>query len=118
MVRFLWYVSPSNKKHGEKAKDYIVELSAMGYEVKWTDSLEYKKSLVEIDKRVNSLLTLIKMKENEINETNEESGIDFDELMAMLSLHFAYVDENVTVARYCKMKNVIKQKLKNGGNKA
>lgn len=115
MIRFLWYVSPSNKKYGAKASNIIDDFKKMGYSIDQSNSQKYAESLLLVDRRINALNTRIKMLENELASKDEEEGISFDQLMAMLSMEFSYLKEDISVKRYVECKKIIKKK--NASNK-
>jgi hypothetical protein len=112
MIRLLHIITPSDAKHGNTANQTIEELKLMGYNIDTTNSEKYAESLKKADNKSNSLVTLIRMKNNEIKGESEESNIDFDQIIAMLQLHFHDIKETITVKRYIACKNLIKSRSK------
>lgn len=109
MIKMLMIVTPTHEKYGEKANEVVNMLAKMGYKIDLSNSDKYKESVLAANKRSNSLLTHIRMKKNALRGENDEKGINYDEIMAMLQTNFN-VDESLTVARYLSMKKIIEKK--------
>ena len=108
MIRLLYYATPHDPKHQESCLNTIEDLRKMGYIVDIADADSYFKSLLVIDKRCNSLITIIRMKQNELNGEHEEQDVSIDALLAMLQLHFHDIKEDITVKKYLACKKIIK----------
>ena len=110
MIKMLMLVTPDHPKHGEYAEAVLIDLRKMGYKIDTSNSDKYAESLNLANRRVNSIITQIRMKENEIKGDASESNIDFDQIISMLQLDFNNVDENMSVKRYISMREIIKKK--------
>lgn len=119
MIRLLHYITPSHEVHGTLAQGTIDDLAKMGYVVDVSSSKAYAESLLKLDKKSNSLVTLIRMKQNELEGNHDEHAVSFDEIFAMLQIHFHDIKENITVKRYIACKKVVKQRQQSSqGSKA
>lgn len=108
MIRFCWICAPG--QHG-KHEQVIKDLKKMGYKIDCSSSKKYRDSLLLADRRVNALVTMIRMKTNELEDKGDESNINYDDLMALIQAYYN-VGDNITVARYISMKKSIMQRQK------
>jgi arylamine N-acetyltransferase len=110
MLRYLWMQTPWNSDEALKVYN---DLDKMGYSIDLTNQSKYIQSLKAADHKSNQLVTLIRMKANELEVNEDEKGNDvsFDDIMALLQAHFT-VSDNITVSRYISMKKQIIQRQK------
>lgn len=94
---------------------YIAYLRTRGYHIANTSHEAYAKSLTNALKRVRHYETEVEMLVNSIKsqqKDNAQSGNPYDLIMAWIISNDIRVDENITVSRYIKIKEVINEKLK------
>lgn len=114
MLTRLELVVPDDSKLGLTSRQYVADLMKLGYSINTHSSLEYKHSILNGFKRSNSILTLIQMKKNQLNEEIEERYISFEELQATISAELKFlIPVDITVASYCEYKKILKRKVKN-----
>lgn len=110
MIRYLEILTPDKDKN---AAGYVSDLMKMGYHVDCSNSQNYKLSLERADKKSNSIITLIQMKKNSLKGEVEEKNLSFDAIMAVISAELQFIiPDNISVARYCEYKKVMKRRIK------
>lgn len=118
MIRLLYVVSPSDDKHGTTAANTIRELELMGYKIDTTSTAKYKESLLKADHKANSLITIMRMKQNELSGEHDENDVNFEEIIAMLQMHFHDIKDDITLKKYLACKKVIKSRAKTASERA
>lgn len=109
MIRYLWMQTPWDS---DEALQIYNDMDKMGYKIDLHSQDAYIKSLKAADNKSNQLVTLIRMKANELEDKEEsKDNISFDDIMALLQAHFTVTDD-VTVSRYISMKKSIIQRQK------
>ena len=94
---------------------YIRFLRTRGYKLRNTSNADYWEDLASGLKRVQHYMTQIEMLKNKMEVTNEDSkkeGNPFDSIMAWIASNNIQVDENITVSRYIKVKEIIHNRIK------
>lgn len=109
MIRYLFLQTPWDS---DEALKIYNDMDKMGYKIDLSNVDNYVKSLKSADKKSNQLVTLIRMKSNELDDKEEKSNnVSFDDIMALLQAHFT-VNDDITVSRYVSMKKSIIQRQK------
>lgn len=109
MIRYLWMQTPWDS---DEALQIYNDMDKMGYSIDLSSLDNYVKSLKAADNKSNQLVTLIRMKANELEDKEEsKDNISFDDIMALLQAHFT-VSDDITVSRYISMKKSIIQRQK------
>lgn len=109
MIRYLWMQTPWQSDDALKIYN---DMDKMGYKIDLSNRENYVKSLQEADNKSNQLVTLIRMKANELDDKEKsKDNISFDDIMALLQSHFT-VNDDITVSRYISMKKSIIKRQK------
>lgn len=94
---------------------HIRFLRQRGYNISNKSQLLYWQSLQDGLKKVENHLTYIQILKNKIKDVKVDSkkeGNPFDAIMAWIASNDIRVEENITVARYIKIKEIILQRQK------
>lgn len=94
---------------------YIRLLRARGYQLRNTSNADYWEDLSNSLKQVENHMTQIEMLRNKVEQVDGESekdGNPFDSIMAWIASNDIKVDEDITVARYIKVKEIIQARIK------
>jgi hypothetical protein len=95
--------------------EYIRKLRETGYDLSNKSQDDYGKSLFTALNRVENHITYIKILKNKIKDVEGESkkeGNPYDEIMAWILSNEIKVDDNLTVTRYIKVKEIILNRIK------
>lgn len=95
----------------------INDLKQKRFFINTKSSALYEESLLAAGRKVENLVTKIRMKQNEMRELENKGGKDemrvgFEELMANLSMGLGFsVEDNITLARYNEYQKLLKKKV-------
>lgn len=95
--------------------NHIRTLRNHGYKIYTTSQEKYWESLRNGLKKVENHLAYIKILRNKIKDLDQDSkkeGNPYDGIMAWIASNDIKVDENITVSRYIKIKEIILQRQK------
>lgn len=94
---------------------YIKLLRNRGYTLRNSSNADYWEDLYTALKRCENHMTQIEILRNKMEGVDKDStkeGNPFDSIMAWIASNNIQVDENITVARYIKVKEIIQARIK------
>jgi len=95
--------------------NYIAFLRDKGYQLRNTSNADYWEDLYNALKRVENHMTqieIIKKKMVDVEGESKNDGNPFDSVMAWIASNDIRVEEDITVARYIKIKEIIRNRIK------
>jgi hypothetical protein len=94
---------------------YIRFLRSRGYQLRNTSNADYWEDLHNGIHRVEnhiSYINTLKAKIESVNGEAKNDGNPYDSIMAWIAANEIKVDENITVSRYLKIKEIINARMK------
>lgn len=94
---------------------YIRFLRSRGYQLRNTSNTDYWEDLYAGIHRVEnhiSYIDTLKAKIKDIDTDSKQDGNPYDSIMAWIAANDIRVEENITVSRYLKVKELINAKMK------
>lgn len=94
---------------------YIRFLRTRGYTLRNTSNADYWEDLYNALKQVENHMTQIEILQNRIKSVDGEAkndGNPYDSIMAWIASNDIRVEEDITVARYIKVKEIIEARIK------
>lgn len=121
-TKILYYYSMYLQEHGliksllyRTNVNYLRFLRQRGYTFNNTSQAGYWQSLSDALQKVENHITYINILKAKIKSVDGEAKADgnpYDSIMAWIASNNINVDENVSVARYIKVKEIIEQRIK------